>query len=120
MLLPEMFTTGFTMDASEQAENMTAESVQWMTGAGPAENKTITGSSDHQAADAYFNRLIWMRPMATSVYYDKRHLFRMADEHHHYTAGDERLVVTLNGWRICPLICYDLRFPGLESEQQPL
>ncbi len=111
ILLPEMFTTGFSLDSSSQAEGMTGESVQWMTRMARESGAVIAGSLMIEADDRFYNRLIWMRPDGSFAYYDKRHLFRMADEHHHYTAGDERLVVNLKGWRICPLICYDLRFP---------
>jgi len=90
---------------------MSGESVQWMTRMARESGAVVAGSLMIEAVERYFNRLIWMRPDGSFAYYDKRHLFRMADEHHHYTAGDERLVVTHNGWRICPLICYDLRFP---------
>ncbi|HET9483487.1 MAG TPA: nitrilase-related carbon-nitrogen hydrolase, partial [Xanthomonadales bacterium] len=71
----------------------------------------ITGSMITKVGESYFNRLYWMRPDGSSATYDKRHLFRYADEHRRYSAGRERLVVELHGWRICPLICYDLRFP---------
>ncbi|MCW8920777.1 MAG: amidohydrolase [Sedimenticola sp.] len=111
ILLPEMFSTGFSLDSSRHAESMSGESVQWMTRMARESGAVVAGSLMIEAEERYFNRLIWMRPDGSFAYYDKRHLFRMADEHHHYTAGDERLVVTLNGWRICPLICYDLRFP---------
>lgn len=111
ILLPEMFNTGFSLDSSRHAESMSGESMQWMTRMARESGAVVAGSLMIEADERYFNRLIWMRPDGSFAYYDKRHLFRMADEHHHYTAGDERLVVKLNGWRICPLICYDLRFP---------
>jgi predicted amidohydrolase len=111
ILLSEMFSTGFSLHSSQLAETMTGDSIHWMTRVARESGAVITGSLIIEDAGHYYNRLIWMRPDGTFAFYDKRHLFRMADEHHHYTPGDERLVVTLNGWRICPLVCYDLRFP---------
>ncbi len=111
IILPEMFTTGFSMNALELAEPMNGKSVTWMADQAKELNAVITGSLIIQEAGKYFNRLIWMRPDGSFTHYDKRHLFTMANEHLTYTAGDERLIVSLNEWRICPLICYDLRFP---------
>jgi predicted amidohydrolase len=90
---------------------MSGESIQWMTRMARESGAVIAGSLILEDDGHYFNRLIWMRPDGSFAFYDKRHLFRMAEEHRHYKSGDERLVVTLNGWRICPLVCYDLRFP---------
>ncbi len=111
ILLPEMFSTGFSLQSSQLAETMSGDSIQWMTRMAKESGAVVSGSLILEEDGHYYNRLIWMRPDGTFAFYDKRHLFRMADEHHHYTPGDERLVVTLNGWRICPLVCYDLRFP---------
>ncbi len=111
IILPEMFTTGFSMNAIELAEPMNGKSVTWMADQAKELHAVITGSLIIQEEGKYFNRLIWMRPDGSFSYYDKRHLFTMANEHLTYTAGDQRLIVTWNGWRICPLICYDLRFP---------
>ncbi|WP_260293153.1 amidohydrolase [Sedimenticola hydrogenitrophicus] len=111
ILLPEMFSTGFSLQSSQLAETMTGDSIHWMTRMAKESGAVVAGSLILEDDGHYYNRLIWMRPDGTFAFYDKRHLFRMADEHHHYTPGDERLVVTLNGWRICPLVCYDLRFP---------
>jgi predicted amidohydrolase len=111
ILLPEMFSTGFSLQSSQLAETMSGDSIHWMTRMAKESGAVVAGSLILEDAGHYYNRLIWMRPDGTFAFYDKRHLFRMADEHHHYTPGDERLVVTLNGWRICPLVCYDLRFP---------
>jgi omega-amidase len=71
----------------------------------------VTGSWVIRSGDTVYNRLIWMRPDGSFAFYDKRHLFRMAGEHERYGAGTQRLIVELNGWRICPMVCYDLRFP---------
>ena len=111
IVLPEMFNTGFTMNSEELAEPMNSISMLWMLEMAKAKNAVITGSLIIKEDDRYFNRLIWMRPDGTNEYYDKRHLFRMMDENSHYSAGNERLVVNLKGWKICPMICYDLRFP---------
>lgn len=111
IILPEMFTTGFSMDAERLAEPMDGESVSWLKRMAQKASKTICGSLIIEDGGNYYNRLIWMRPDGSFETYDKRHLFRMADEHHYYTGGKERLIIELKGWRICPMICYDLRFP---------
>jgi omega-amidase len=111
IVLPEMFTTGFTMATEEVAEPVEGPSTQWLRRMAARINATITGSIVTRDGGRYFNRLIWMRPDGTFANYDKRHLFRMAREQEHFAAGQERLIVTIDGWRICPLVCYDLRFP---------
>jgi len=111
VILPEMFTTGFTMAAAENAETMDGPTVRWMAEQAAALAAVITGSLIIDDGGKYYNRLIWMRPDGTYATYDKRHRFAMAGEHEHFEAGTERLVVKLKGWRVCPLICYDLRFP---------
>lgn len=111
VVLPEMFSTGFTMDADAMAETMDGPTVGWMREEAAALGCVITGSLIVREDGRHFNRLVWARPDGTLAHYDKRHLFRMAQEQHHYAAGERRLVVELKGWRICPLVCYDLRFP---------
>ncbi|MCL4132916.1 UNVERIFIED_CONTAM: hypothetical protein GTU68_015211 [Idotea baltica] len=111
IILPEMFTTGFTMNASEWAENMDGPSVSWMRSQAKKSNTVLTGSLIIIEDGNYYNRLIWMRPDGISETYDKRHLFAMAGEHEHYSGGTKRLIVDLHGWKVCPMICYDLRFP---------
>jgi len=111
IVLPEMFTTGFTMNASTWAETMDGASVSWMRSQAKQSNAVITGSLIIVEEGNYYNRLIWMRPDGAYDTYDKRHLFAMAGEHEHYSGGRERLIVELHGWRVCPMICYDLRFP---------
>jgi len=111
IVLPEMFSTGFTMDAATHAESMNGPTVGWMREEAAAMGCVITGSLIVQDQGHYFNRLVWARPDGSLQHYDKRHLFRMAGEHTHYTAGGSRLTIELKGWRVCPLICYDLRFP---------
>jgi omega-amidase len=111
IILPEMFTTGFTMNAAQFSEPMDGKSMKWMYDIAQKYNAVITGSLIIKDENKYYNRLIWMRPDGTYEYYDKRPLFAMGKEDDTYTAGDKRLIVELNGWKICPMICYDLRFP---------
>jgi predicted amidohydrolase len=111
IVLPEMFTTGFTMEPKSVAEIANGRSVDWMREQAAKVGAVITGSIATKQGDDYFNRLVWMRPDGTQEHYDKRHLFRMAHEQDHYCAGAQRLIVDLNGWKILPLVCYDLRFP---------
>jgi len=111
IVLPEMFTTGFTMQTDQAAEVANGPTIDWLRDTALSLNAVVTGSIATRDGDKHFNRLTWMRPDGTSASYDKRHLFRMAREHEHYAAGTQRLIVELQGWRICPLICYDLRFP---------
>lgn len=111
IVLPEMFTTGFTMNAKPVAEKMDGAAVEWMARKAAEKNCVITGSLIIEEKGQYYNRLIWMRPDGTHEHYDKRHLFRMANEHEHFAAGKDRITLLLKGWKVCPLICYDLRFP---------
>ncbi|CCH56450.1 Nitrilase/cyanide hydratase and apolipoprotein N-acyltransferase [Fibrisoma limi BUZ 3] len=111
IVLPEMFTTGFTMDARAVAEPMLLTTFRWLKQMAAQTKAVVTGSYVVQEDGNYYNRLIWMEPDGTFDTYDKRHLFRMAGEDQVYTAGTRRLVKDWKGWRICPLICYDLRFP---------
>lgn len=111
VVLPEMFSTGFTMDAKDHAETMDGETVRWMRGVAARQGAVICGSVIIQEEGKFFNRFIWMRPDGSLTTYDKRHLFRMAKEDAYYSAGTERIVVELGGWRVCPQVCYDLRFP---------
>jgi omega-amidase len=111
IILPEMFTTGFTMKAKSLAEPMNFMTFKWLKQQAKRTQAVITGSFIVKEGEHFFNRLIWMRPDGSFETYDKRHLFRMGEEDKTFTAGTKRLVVELKGWRICPLICYDLRFP---------
>jgi omega-amidase len=111
IVLPETFTTGFTMDTARQAETMDGETVAWMKLVAQDFNTTICGSLIIEENGNFYNRLIWMPPDAPAESYDKRHLFRPGGERDHFTPGRERSVFTIGDWRICPLICYDLRFP---------
>lgn len=111
IILPEMFTTGFTMEASSFAEEMDGKTMEWMAYQADKSGAVVTGSIIIKENDNFFNRLIWMYPGGMYQVYDKRHLFAMAGEDQHYKSGDERLIVKINEWRICPMVCYDLRFP---------
>ncbi|WP_111641985.1 amidohydrolase [Marinimicrobium alkaliphilum] len=111
VVLPEVFTTGFCPGARAHAERPNGKAYRWMAEWAARLDTVITGSLVVQVGNAYVNRLVWMRPDGDYQEYDKRHLFRMAGEHERYAMGRERLVVEWRGWRILPLICYDLRFP---------
>ncbi|MCB1624662.1 MAG: amidohydrolase [Pseudomonadales bacterium] len=111
VVLPEMFTTGFTMQPARLAEQDGAATRDWLRAQAERIDAAITGSVVVQSAGQYFNRLFWVTPDGAVSSYDKRHLFRMAREHEHYTAGDRQLLIEWRGFRIAPLICYDLRFP---------
>lgn len=111
IILPEMFTTGFTMNAAALAEPMDGKSMQWMHKIAVKYDAVVTGSLIIKESNKYYNRLIWMRPDGSHEHYDKRHLFALGKEHETYTAGNKRIIIELNGWKICPVICYDLRFP---------
>ena len=119
IVLPEMFTTGFSMEAATLAEPMDGPTVAWLRAHAAAHNAVITGSVIIEENGQYYNRLLWVRPDGSLSYYDKRHLFTLAGEQHTYTPGQTRLVEEWRGWRICPLVCYDLRFP-VWSRNQPV
>lgn len=111
IVLPEMFTTGFTMQPEFVAEDADGPTVDWMRGQAAKLGAVIAGSIATRDEGRYFNRLISMQPDGTYESYDKRHLFRMAHEHDHYTAGERLVIVDVKGWKVRPLVCYDLRFP---------
>lgn len=111
VVLPETFTSGFTNETLGNAEGMDGESLRWLAQLAVEADAVVTGSLVTRIGEKCVNRLVWMRPDGSFELYDKRHLFRMAREHERYAAGEQRLIVELKGWRICPLICYDLRFP---------
>jgi predicted amidohydrolase len=111
IVLPEMFTTGFTMAAPRLAEMMNMRTTKWMKQMADQTGALILGSFIANVHERYYNRLLWMEPGGHYKTYDKRHLFRMANEHKTYSAGESLLIGSWKGWRICPLVCYDLRFP---------
>lgn len=111
IVLPETFTSGFSNEALARAEGMDGPSLAWMRQLARDCRAVVTGSLQCRVGEAVFNRLIWAEPDGGLAHYDKRHLFRMAQEHQRYAAGREPLSVSLHGWRVRPLVCYDLRFP---------
>jgi omega-amidase len=111
IILPEMFNTGFTMNVKSVAEPMNFTTFKWMKQQAKQAQAVVMGSFIVKVGENIYNRLLWMRPDGSYETYDKRHLFRMGGENNHFAGGTERLIVELKGWRICPLICYDLRFP---------
>lgn len=111
VILPEMFTSGFTMNPSAVAENMEGKTLTWMQTRAAQYQFAIVGSIVVKEEDSFYNRLLFVRPDGSYEYYDKRHLFTLAGEEKVYTPGTRRLEVDYLGWKFCLLICYDLRFP---------
>jgi len=111
VFLPEMFTTGFSMNVSKLAETMDGETVQWMKNRSFENQLALCGSLIIEENGQFFNRLLFVESSGEIHFYNKRHLFTMGNEESHFQKGTERLIVQYKGWRICPLICYDLRFP---------
>jgi len=111
IVLPEMFNTGFSMQAAALAEDMSGSTIQWMKEKAKQYHSTLIGSLIIRENGIYFNRLIAAHPDNTLTHYDKRHLFRMADEHQTFHPGNNLLTIEIKGWKIRPLVCYDLRFP---------
>jgi len=110
-VLPEMFTTGFTMNASKVAETMNGETVLWMQNLAKNINSAITGSVIISEDNCFYNRLLFVHPTGEIETYDKHHTFTLAGEDKVFSSGNNKLIVVFKGWRICTLICYDLRFP---------
>ena len=117
VILPEMFSTGFSMRPTVLAETMDGQTIEWMKKISNAKKIIVTGSIIIEDNGHYFNRLIWMLPNGNYGFYDKRHLFAYAGEDQHYTAGNKRLITSVNGWKINLQICYDLRFPVWARQQ---
>ncbi len=111
VVLPEMFATGFITDPEKTAEAMDGSIVRWMADTAKAMGCVVTGSVTIREKNNYYNRLVWMLPDGSFETADKRHLFRMGNEHLNFSAGNNILITELKGWKIRPLICYDLRFP---------
>jgi len=118
VLLPEMFSTGFSMQAAALAETMEGETVAWMKKMASAKKAIISGSFIAEENGKFFNRMVWMLPNGEFGYYDKRHLFAFGDEDEFYSPGHKRLIASVNGWKINLLICYDLRFPVWSRQMQ--
>lgn len=110
-ILPEMFSTGFSMNAAKLAEPSNGPTLNWMRALAGLKNAAITGSIIVEENGLFFNRMYWVNPDGTSFHYDKRHLFRMAGEDRFYAPGRQRLIIEYNNWKICLMVCYDLRFP---------
>ncbi|WP_299118827.1 amidohydrolase [uncultured Tenacibaculum sp.] len=111
IILPEMFTTGFSMTPENIAETMEGNTVNWMLKLAKEKNCAITGSIIITENNNYYNRLLFVHPSGKIDSYDKKHTFTLAGEHEVYTAGKTKNIIDYKGWKICPLICYDLRFP---------
>ncbi len=111
IILPEMFSTGFSMQPQEIAETMQGETVKWMQKAAAEKKSAIAGSVVISEGKNYCNRFLFVHPSGEINFYDKRHLFTLAGEDKVYGRGNEKIIVNYKGWKICPLICYDLRFP---------
>lgn len=117
VVLPEMFSTGFSMHPEALAEKMDGTTMQWMERVARENRIILTGSLIIEDNGKYFNRLIWMLPVGQYGHYDKRHLFTLGEEDQHYTPGISRLIASVKGWKINFQICYDLRFPVWASQQ---
>lgn len=111
ILLPEMFDTGFTMQAARVAQPVEGPVLKWMKERSQRSNALLLATTIVEEKGHYYNRLFWVEPSGAWYHYDKRHLFRMGREHEIFSKGEKKLVRSWRGWRICPLICYDLRFP---------
>jgi predicted amidohydrolase len=111
ILLPEMFTTGFTSQVKELAEPMNFTTHKWLKQIAAHTESAIGGSFIVKEGGYYFNRFLLVKPDGSSEQYDKRHLFRMSEEKDVFTAGKNRVIMEVKGWKVCPLVCYDLRFP---------
>jgi predicted amidohydrolase len=117
VVLPEMFSTGFSMRTEQLAETMEGPTVQWMKRTAASKKVILTGSVIIEEDGNYFNRLVWMLPNGQYGYYDKRHLFAYGEEDKYYSAGSKRLIASVNGWKINLMVCYDLRFPVWARQQ---
>jgi omega-amidase len=118
LVLPEMFSTGFSMAPQAWAHEWSGSYIQQLQALAVKYRKVITGSLMVKDGHQYFNRMIWLLPNGASHYYNKRHLFSYAGEHQHYQAGDQRVIVQVNGWKILLITCYDLRFPVWIRQQK--
>ena len=112
IVLPEMFTSGFTMNAKGVSETMDGETMRWLKGLALKTNAAITGSLVISENNTFYNRSVFVHPSGKIDTYDKRHTFTLAGEHKVYTAGKTNTIVDFRGWKISLLVCYDLRFPA--------
>lgn len=120
IILPEMFNTGFSMNVEKCAERMDGKTMRWLFHTSKTFNCVVAGSLAIEEDGSYYNRFVWMSPDGSYVYYDKRHLFDLGStsESESFTAGSERIILNVKGWKICPMICYDLRFPVWSRNQE--
>lgn len=118
VVLPEMFNTGFSMNAAHLAEGMDGETLQWMSRVSKEQKIILTGSLIIEEDKQFFNRMVWMMPNGQIGYYDKRHLFAYAGEDKHFTPGSKRVIASVNGWKVNLQVCYDLRFPVWSRQQK--
>lgn len=112
VILPEMFTTGFSMNPGQLAEKMDGSTVTWMKRIAMQRKIILTGSVIIEDGGKFYNRMLWILPNGELGYYDKRHLFAFAGEDQHYSAGEKRVIAGVKGWKINLQVCYDLRFPA--------
>ncbi|HEY6954727.1 MAG TPA: amidohydrolase [Flavisolibacter sp.] len=117
VVLPEMFSTGFSMKPEQLAETMDGPTLQWMKNVAATKKVILTGSVIIEENGNYYNRLVWMLPNGQYGYYDKRHLFAYGEEDKHYASGSKRLIASVNGWKVNLMVCYDLRFPVWARQQ---
>lgn len=117
IILPEMFSTGFSMNPHRLGEKMDGQTVEWMKRLAAKKRVIITGSVIIEEDGKFYNRLIWMLPVGQYGHYDKRHLFTYAGEDQHYTGGNKRLIASVKGMKLNLQVCYDLRFPVWASQQ---
>lgn len=118
IVLPEMFSTGFTMNPKAVAETMQGDTILWLKSLAKVKNSAITGSLIIKENGNFYNRLVFVFPSGAIQFYDKRHLFTLAGEDKVYTSGKEKLIIEYLGWKICLLICYDLRFPAFSRNSE--
>ena len=111
IVLPEMFTTGFSMDAAHLAEEKGGMAMSWMAEVASEKNAAVCGSVMMKEKNKIYNQFVWMYPDLSFTIYNKRHLFRMGREDNVFTPGTESVLIEYKGWKVCPLVCYDLRFP---------
>jgi omega-amidase len=117
IILPEMFGTGFTMNVEKVAETMNLTTHRWMKQMAKQTGAVVMGSLIIKEGGKFYNRLLWVEPDGTTDHYDKRHLFRMGKENEVFEAGNRKIIKEWKGWKICPMVCYDLRFPVWSRNQ---
>jgi predicted amidohydrolase len=117
VILPEMFSTGFSMKPEKFAERLDGPTMQWMKKTAAEKKVILAGSIIMEEGGSYYNRFVWMLPNGQYGCYDKRHLFAFAEEDKHYKAGSKRIIASVNGWKIMLAVCYDLRFPVWARQQ---